>query len=133
MVGLVIATHGKLGEEMLNAVEMIIGPVRNARTVGVSRESSLEELRLKLEQAILAVGTEGDGVIIMTDLFGGTPANVSLTFLETDKVEVMTGINLPMALKFFNSRDDLGLNEMAGILKTYGQQNISLASEYLRR
>lgn len=133
MVGLVIATHGRLGEEILNAVEMIIGPVRNACAVGVSRESSLEELRLELEQAILAVGTEGAGVIIMTDLFGGTPANVSLTFLETDKVEVMTGINLPMALKFFNSQDGLGLNEMAGILKTYGQQNISLASEYLRR
>jgi len=133
MVGLVIATHGRLGEEILNAVEMIIGPVRNACAVGVSRESSLEEVRQDLEQAILAVGTEGDGVIIMTDMFGGTPANVSLTFLETDKVEVMTGINLPMALKFFNSQDGLGLNEMAGILKTYGQQNISLASEYLRR
>lgn len=133
MVGLVIATHGKLGEEILNAVEMIIGPVRNARAVSVSRESSLEDVRLAIEESIAVVGTEGNGVIIMTDLFGGTPANVSLTFLEPEQVEVMTGINLPMALKFFNSQDGLGLAEMAAILKAYGQQSISLASEYLRR
>lgn len=133
MVGLVIATHGNLGKEVLKAVEMIIGPVRNACAVGVARESSLEGIQAELKQAIVAVGTEGDGVIIMTDMFGGTPANVGLTFLEPDKVEVLTGINLPMVLKFFNSQEGLGLGELAGILKTYGQQSISLASEYLKR
>ena len=133
MVGLVIATHGQLGRELLAAVEMIIGPVRNARAIGVSRESSLEDIRIEMQAAIQAVGTEGQGVIIMTDMFGGTPANVGLTFLEPDHVEVLTGINLPMVLKFFNSQEDIGLDELAGILKTYGQQSISLASEYLRR
>jgi PTS system mannose-specific IIA component len=133
MVGLVIATHGKLGEEILNAVEMIIGPVRNARAVSVLRESSLEDVRQAIERSIDVVGTEGEGVVIMTDMFGGTPANVSLTFLEPDRVEVLTGINLPMALKFFNCQDGLGLEELAGILKSYGQQSISLAGEYLRR
>lgn len=133
MVGLIVAAHGKLGQEILNAVEMIIGPVRNARAVSVARESSLEEIRLEIEQAIAAVGSEGDGVVIITDMFGGTPANVSLTFLEPDKVEVMTGVNLPMLLKFFNSQDGLDLKELTGILKAYGQQSISLASEYFRR
>lgn len=133
MVGLVVATHGQLGEELLGAVEMIIGPVRNARAIGVSRESSLEDIRREMQEAIQAVGTEGQGVIIMTDMFGGTPANVGLTFLEPDQVEILTGINLPMVLKFFNSQEDIGLDELAGILKTYGQQSISLASEYLRR
>lgn len=133
MVGLVIATHGQLGRELLAAVEMIIGPVRNARAIGVSRESSLEDIRIEMQAAIQAVGTEGQGVIIMTDMFGGTPANVGLTFLEPDHVEVLTGINLPMVLKFFNSQENIGLDELAGILKTYGQQSISLASEYLRR
>ncbi len=133
MVGLVIATHGKLGEELLNAVEMIIGPVRNARSIAVSRESSLEDIRREMQGAIQAAGTENQGVIIMTDMFGGTPANVGLTFLEPDKIEVLTGINLPMVLKFFNSQEGIALDELAGILKTYGQQSISLASEYLRR
>lgn len=133
MVGLIIATHGQLGRELLAAVEMIIGPVRNARAIGVSRESSLEDIRIEMQAAIQAVGTEGQGVIIMTDMFGGTPANVGLTFLEPDHVEVLTGINLPMVLKFFNSQENIGLDELAGILKTYGQQSISLASEYLRR
>ncbi|HKL27451.1 MAG TPA: PTS sugar transporter subunit IIA [Desulfuromonadales bacterium] len=133
MVGLVIATHGKLGEELLNAVEMIIGPVRNARSIAVSRESSLEDIRREMQDAIQAAGTENQGVIIMTDMFGGTPANVGLTFLEPDKIEVLTGINLPMVLKFFNSQEGIALDELAGILKTYGQQSISLASEYLRR
>ena len=133
MVGLVVATHGQLGRELLAAVEMIIGPVRNARAIGVSRESSLEDIRIDMQAAIQAVGTEGQGVVIMTDMFGGTPANVGLTFLEPDHVEVLTGINLPMVLKFFNSQEGIGLDELAGILKTYGQQSISLASDYLRR
>lgn len=133
MVGLVIATHGQLGGELLKAVEMIIGPVRNACAIGVSRESSLEDIRLEMQEAIQTVGTEGQGVIIMTDMFGGTPANVGLTFLEPDNIEVLTGINLPMVLKFFNSQENIGLDDLAGLLKTYGQQSISLASEYLRR
>ncbi len=133
MVGLVVATHGNLGDEILKAVEMIIGPVRNACAVGVARDNSLEDIQVAIKQAIATVGTEGDGVVIMTDMFGGTPANVGLTFLEPDKVEVLTGINLPMVLKFFNSQEGLGLDELAGILKTYGQQSISLASEYLKR
>lgn len=133
MVGLVIATHGNLGQEVLKAAEMIIGPVRNASAVGVERESSLEEIQVEIQKAITAVSVDGEGVIIVTDMFGGTPANVGLTFLEPDKVEVLTGVNLPMVLKFFNSQEGLGLDELAGILKTYGQQSISLASEYLRR
>ena len=66
-------------------------------------------------------------------MFGGTPANVSMTFLEPQSVEVLTGANMPMLLKFFNSQESLGLDELAGILKSYGQQSIALASEYLKR
>ena len=133
MIGLVVATHGKLGVELLASAQMIIGPVRNAVPVEITRENSMEEIRDAIVSAIAGVGTDGNGTIIMTDMFGGTPANVSMTFLEEGVVEVMTGVNLPMLLKFFNSQENLGLSELAGILKSYGQQSIALASDYLQR
>jgi len=133
MIGLVVATHGDLGSELLRSAQMIIGPVINARAVSITHDSSMEAIRDTLAEAVAEVGKDGQGVIIVTDMFGGTPANVSMTFLEPQSVEVMTGVNLPMILKFFNSQETIGLDELAGILKSYGQQSIALASEYLQR
>jgi PTS system mannose-specific IIA component len=133
MIGLVVATHGNLGSELLVSAQMIIGPVRNARAVSITQENSMEHIRDAIASAITDVSTDGHGVIIVTDMFGGTPANVSMTFLEPREVEVLTGVNLPMLLKFFNSQENLGLDELAAILKSYGQQSIALASEYLQR
>ena len=93
----------------------------------------MEDIRDAIDKAIKEVASDDAGVIIVTDMFGGTPANVSMTFLEPQSVEVLTGANLPMLLKFFNSQESLGLDELAGILKSYGQQSIALASEYLKR
>ena len=133
MIGLVVATHGNLGAELLASAQMIIGPVLNARAVSVNQENSMEDIRDAIDQAVKEVTSDEAGVIIVTDMFGGTPANVSMTFLEPQSVEVLTGANLPMLLKFFNSQENLGLDELAGILKSYGQQSIVLASEYLKR
>ena len=133
MIGLVLATHGNLGTELLASAQMIIGPVRNARAVSITQQSSMESIRDAIAAAIAEVVQDGHGVIIVTDMFGGTPANVSMTFLEPLRVEVLTGVNLPMLLKFFNSQESLALDELAGILKSYGQQSIALASEYLQR
>ena len=133
MIGLVVATHGNLGEELLNAAQMIIGPVRNARSVSVTQDKSMEDIRGAIASSVNDVGGDGHGVIVITDMFGGTPANVSMTFLETESIEVLTGVNLPMLLKFFNSQENLGLDELAGILKSYGQQSIVVASEYLKQ
>ena len=133
MVGLVVAAHGNLGAELLTSVEMIIGPVRNARAVCITSEKSMEDIREAISVALAEVGTEGRGEIVVTDMFGGTPANVSTTFLEPQKGEILTGVNLPMLLKFFNSQENLGLDELAKILKSYGQQSIAMASEYLQR
>ncbi|MDH4007299.1 MAG: PTS sugar transporter [Desulfuromonadales bacterium] len=133
MIGLVVATHGNLGSELLLSAQMIIGPVINARSVSITHDSSMEAIRDAIAQAVTEVGKDDHGVIIVTDMFGGTPANVSMTFLEPQSVEVITGVNLPMILKFFNSQESLGLDELAGILKSYGQQSIALASEYLQR
>jgi PTS system mannose-specific IIA component len=133
MIGVVVATHGNLGAELLESTQMIIGPVRNARSVSINQDNSMEDIRDTIAAAVAEVGTDGNGVIIVTDMFGGTPANVSMTFLEPQAVDVLTGVNLPMLLKFFNSQESLGLDELAGILKSYGQQSIILASEYLQR
>jgi len=133
MVGLVVATHGNLGVELLLSAQMIIGPVRNAKAVSVNQDNSMEDIRDAIALAITEVSADGKGVIIVTDMFGGTPANVSMTFLEPQSVEVLTGVNLPMLLKFFNSQESLALDELAAILKSYGQQSIALASEYLNR
>ncbi len=138
MIGLVIATHSRLAEEFIRASEMIIGPARNARSVCVAREDSVEQIRICLERAIEAVGGDGEGVLIMTDMFGGTPSNISLSFLSSENIsseniEVLTGVNLPMVLKFFNSQDGIALTELAGLLKAYGGQSISLASDFLNR
>lgn len=133
MIGLVVATHGRLGTELLESAQMIIGPVKNACAVSVTPDKSMEDVRDAIAKAVGEVGTDGRGVIIVTDMFGGTPANVGMTFLKPQSVEILTGVNLPMLLKFFNSQESLGLDELAGILKSYGQQSIALASERLKQ
>lgn len=133
MIGLVVATHGNLGAEFLKSAQMIIGPLRNARAVSIHQDSSMEDIRDAIGAALNEVNLDEDGVIIVTDMFGGTPANVSMTFLDSQAIEVLTGVNLPMLLKFFNSQENIGLAELASILKSYGQQSITLASEYLQR
>ncbi len=132
MIGLVIATHSNLAQEFINAAEMIIGPPRNVQAVCICKEDSVEAIRNGVMEAITAVGADGEGVVVMTDMFGGTPANISLSLLEPKKIEVLTGVNLPMVLKFFNSQEGLSLSELAAMLKAYGQQSISLASDFLQ-
>ncbi|MFA5516825.1 MAG: PTS sugar transporter subunit IIA [Desulfuromonadales bacterium] len=133
MIGLVIATHSRLAEEFLKAAEMIIGPLRNVQAICIQAEDSVEQIRTNLTAAMEEAGRDGEGVVIMTDMFGGTPANLSLSFLDPQRVEVLTGVNLPMVLKFFNTQEELALPELAAILKSYGQQSISLASEFLQK
>lgn len=132
MIGLVIATHANLGSEILQATEMIIGTLSQALAVGIRKEDSVEEIRAAVAGAIEAVGGD-EGVIVMTDMFGGTPSNISLAFLEPERVEVLTGVNLPMVLKFFNSQEGLSLGELALLLQSYGQQGITLPSQFLNR
>lgn len=133
MIGLIIATHSNLAQELINAAEMVIGPLTNARAVCIGKEDGLEEIRNNMAHAIEEVGRDGEGIAIMTDMFGGTPANISLSFLDPRQVEVLTGVNLPMVLKFFNTREGLSLAELVAQLKSYGQQSITLASEFLQK
>jgi len=131
MVGIVLVTHGKLGQEMLSTAEGIVGPLEGSRSVSIGVSESMEEIRAKMAAAIGAVDT-GDGVLVLTDMFGGTPANLALTFLEERRVEVVTGANLPMLLKLGTTRQDAAtLGEVAHLITGYGQKNIVFASELL--
>lgn len=130
MIGLVLVAHAGLAREFLAATEMIVGKIPLAETVGISSDDSVETIRKNVTEAIKKVSS--DGVIIMTDMFGGTPSNMSLSFLKENEVEVLTGVNLPMLLKFASEREKAGVAELARILKGCGQEGISVAGDYLK-
>jgi PTS system mannose-specific IIA component len=130
MVGLIVATHGALAAELLRTAEGIVGPVPMALGLSVDAQTSVEEARARLATAIHKVGVDGEGVLVLTDMFGGTPANLALTFLD-EQIEVVTGVNLPMVLKLASGRGD-GLQAAAELATAQGQKNITLASALLR-
>ncbi len=133
MKGLIVAAHANMAEELLRACELIIGPLPRSRAISVRREDNIDEIRKLYAEAIAEVSADGAGVLIMTDMLGGTPANIGMSFLEPGRVDLLTGVSLPMLLKFFNSKESLTLIELAEMLKAYGQQGIHLASELLKR
>jgi len=131
MVGVVVATHGTLAEELVRTAQGVCGELPRVRSVEVSASLNMDQARAALSEAIHAVD-EGQGVLVLTDMFGGSPANLALTFLD-ENLEVVTGVNLPMLVKLSTCREGAqGLHEMAQMLTAYGQKNITLASELLR-
>ena len=129
MTGLIIVTHGDLAQGFLHAAFMIIGPQEGVMALCTRRDDQLEAIELQLRNMAAALGQDGDGVLVMTDLFGGTPTNISLSLLAAGQVEVLTGVNLPMVLKFFGQRGKVPLAELAVLLKVYAQQGVVLVSE----
>ncbi len=129
-IGVVIVTHYRLGEEFLQALRLIIPDAPPFAAVAVDPSQSVEEIRKGIASALKATD-EGDGVLVLTDMFGGTPSNMSLSFLDEHHVEVVTGINLPMLIKLATLCEDKPLEELATFIKEYGQRNISVASELL--
>lgn len=130
MIGLVLVTHAGLAQELLAAAEMIVGPQEKAEAVGIMPDTDVDSIMTAIRQAIEKV--TGDGVMVMTDMFGGTPSNMSLSFLEDNRVEVLTGVNLPMLIKFFSDRNTNGVTELAAQIKASGRDGISVAGDYLR-
>ena len=129
-IGLVIVTHYRLGEEFVQALRLIVPDAPTIRTVSVDPKQSVEELRSAIGDALDEV-EQGEGVLVLTDMFGGTPSNLSLSFLEEKRVEVVTGVNLPMLIKLATMRESMPLEKLASFVKNYGQRNISVASEIL--
>jgi len=129
-VGVVIVTHYRLGEEFLQALRLIVPSAPGFLAVGIEPTQSVEEMRGAISQA-LSKAEQGQGVLVLTDMFGGTPSNISLSFLAEHKVEVVTGVNLPMLIKLATLPEPKPLAELAAFIKSYGQRNISVASEIL--
>lgn len=131
MIGLLIVTHCELGKEFLNAAEFIVGPVEAADVVSITQTSDSEEIRKTIEEKI-SVLNNGQGVLILTDMFGGTPSNLSLSFLKEEMVEVITGVNLPMIIAIAQNRSDTDLGKLAEKAQEAGKMSISLAGNLLK-
>ena len=129
-VGVVIVTHYGLGDEFLQSVRLIVPGAPTFYAVSIDPNQSVDEMRSDISKAIGAAD-EGKGVLMLTDMFGGTPSNISLSFLEERSVAVVTGINLPMLIKLATLREEKPLDELAGFIKEYGRRNSSVANEIL--
>ncbi|UCH01076.1 MAG: PTS fructose transporter subunit IIA [Deltaproteobacteria bacterium] len=130
MIGLLIISHGRLAKEILEAAEFIVGAVEAVECISIDAMKDSKRLRDMIKKKIDALD-QGQGVLILTDMFGGTPSNVALSFLQKDTVEIVTGLNLPMVIAIAQNRKGHSLAEIADMAKTAGKRSISLASELL--
>jgi len=132
MIGLVVVTHGRLAAELLQTAEMIIGPFQAATAVSIDRGLSVDSAKAQLAEALVRTGNDGDGVLILTDMFGGTPTNISAEFLENPAVEILTGVNLPMLIKAVSARSGQQVTELAASLKDYARSAVVRPAELLK-
>jgi len=132
MIGIVIVTHSQLGDALIEAAEFIIGKRPEALvSVSIDLNESADVLRGKIAKGIKKVKSK-DGVLILTDMFGGTPSNLSYSFLEEGKIEVISGVNLPILIRAANKRSKVNLTKLAVKLEAFGKKSISLASGLLK-
>jgi PTS system mannose-specific IIA component len=132
MIGIVVVTHSQLGEALIEAAEFIVGSrPEGVVSVSIDLNQNVDKLREKVAAGIKKAGRE-EGVLLLTDMFGGTPSNISYSFLEEGQVEVLSGVNLPILVHALNSRVKMGLTELAASLETFGRKSITLASGILK-
>lgn len=132
MIGITIVTHRQLGDALIDAAGFILGNKPEAvMSVSIDISEKVDALRTDIAKAIKSV-RQKDGVLILTDMFGGTPSNLSYSFLEEGKVEVISGVNLPILIKAVSAREKMGLSDLAVHLETYGKKSISMASGILK-
>ena len=130
MIGLVIVTHGQLAIELRRAAEHVVGPQEKMATVCIGPDDDMERRRDEIRAAVKSVGAD-KGVILLTDMFGGTPSNLAISMLNTGKVEVVAGVNLPMLIKLAEARSEADLNEAAEKAQEAGRRYIAIASKVL--
>ena len=132
MIGIVIVTHCQLGEALIGAAEFIIGSrPESIESVSIDLSQNAEKLREKIARGIKKVKGQ-EGIIILTDMFGGTPSNLSYSFLEEGHIEVLSGVNLPILIQAVNTRKKMELDQLAANLEVFGKKSISLASGILK-
>jgi len=131
VIGGVVVTHGQLATELVNAAEMIVGDLPQFAAVSIGWHEDVNDAREDIEKAIDRVRGE-EGVLLLTDMFGGTPSNLGMTFLEKDRLEVITGVNLPMLIKLASLLPSLDLLAVAREMRDHGRNAIWVASDLLR-
>jgi PTS system mannose-specific IIA component len=131
MIGVVVVTHGQLATELLNAAETIVGDLPQFAAVSIGWHDDVEQAREEIAETVARLAT-GDGVIILTDMFGGTPSNLAMSLIEEGRVEVVTGVNLPMLIKLANVREAGDPREVARRIREDGRAAIWVASDLLR-
>ena len=130
-IGTVVVTHGNIGVEMVRAAASIVIDPNPMVGVALEHDEEVDRMREKIRAAIMEVDRDG-GVLLLSDMFGGTPSNLCLSFLEEGKVEVITGANLPMIIKLASLKDHQSLGDTAEFIREYGQKNIALAGAVLK-
>jgi PTS system mannose-specific IIA component len=131
MIGIVVVTHGQLATELLNAAETIVGELPRFAAVSIGWHEDAGDAREEIAQAVARV-QQGDGVLVLTDMFGGTPSNLAMSFLGSDNVEVVTGVNLPMLIKLAGLGTEASLVDAAREIREHGRNAIWVASDLLR-
>lgn len=131
MIGIVVVTHGQLATELVNAAEMIVGDLPQFAAVSIGWHDDVNDAREEIARAIERVRGE-HGVLVLTDMFGGTPSNLGMTLLETDRVELITGVNLPMLMKLASLPSSSNLLAVAREMRDHGRNAIWVASDLLR-
>ncbi|MCF3946016.1 PTS sugar transporter subunit IIA [Acidiphilium sp. AL] len=131
MIGLVLVSHGNLSVALRDAMEHVVGPQRNVATVSVEADADIETQRREIAARVADVDT-GDGVVVLTDMFGGTPCNLAMSMLNRPDVEVIAGVNLPMLIKLAKIRGSQGLAEAVQCAEAAGRKYIACGSEVLQ-
>src|SRR2546428_8031974 len=131
MIGVLVVTHGQLATELVNAAEMIVGDLPQFAAVSIGWHDDVNDARGDIAEGIERVRADA-GVLLLTDMFGGTPSNLGMTFLETDRVEVITGVNLPMLIKLASLKEPARLLDVAREMREHGRNSIWVASDLLR-
>ena len=132
MIGIVIVTHRQLGDSLIDAAQFIVGSKPELiESVSIDLNEKVDVLRDKIANGIKNVQSD-EGTLILTDMFGGTPSNLSYSFLEEGRIEVLSGVNLPVLIKAIDSRPDMELAKLAECLEAYGKKSISMASGILK-
>ncbi len=130
MIGIVLVTHGRLAQEFIDALEHVVGPQNNVAAICIGPEDDLERRRKEvLRRAVQA--DEGEGVVLLTDMFGGTPSNLAISVLDRGRVEVIAGVNLPMLIKLASLRDSEPLGSVVEQAQQAGRKYINIASQLL--
>jgi PTS system mannose-specific IIA component len=130
MIGALVVTHGHLGQELLAAAEMIVGEISHIKVVSIGWHDDVNDARKDIERRITEVES-GNGVLLLTDMFGGTPSNIAFSLHDPGKIDVVTGVNLPMIIKIAGQKEGETLESLARIVRDQGRSSIAMASDFL--